>query len=97
MRAGKLIRRFTLERPSDPNSTVSYATVTTLWGSISGLSGIESPAIQASADHRIQIRYREDLTVRDRLHLGDRVFEIVSSVDPDGQQRSLSILAREMV
>lgn len=89
--------RFDLLRPSDSTESVSFATVTQLWGSLSGLTGIESPAIQARADHRIRFRYRSDLTPRDRLQMGDRVFEITSVVDPDGRRRMLDVLVSEMV
>lgn len=97
MKAGALFRHFTLERPSDATGTVVFSTITKVWGSLSGLSGIESPAIQASADHRVSLRFRDDLTVRDRLRLGDRVFNIVSAVDPTGAQREWQLLVREQV
>lgn len=96
MRAGSLFRRFTLERPSDATGTASFATVTEVWGSLSGLSGIESPAIQASADYRVVLRYRGDLTTRDRLRIGNRVFNLIGPpIDPDGQERQWQILVRE--
>ena len=98
MQAGKLRYRFTLERPNDTSGSPVHADVTTIWGGLEGLSGIESPAIQSSADHRIAIRYRADLTVRDRLRLDTRVFEITSPpIDPDGRRRELELLVRESV
>jgi len=98
MQAGKLRHRFTLERPNDTSGSPVHAELTTIWGSLVGLSGIESPAIQANADHRIGIRFRADLTVRDRLRLDTRVFEITSPpIDPDGRRRELELLVREQV
>lgn len=96
MKAGSLRQRFDLLRPSDTSGTVSFATVTTIWGSLSGLTGIESPAIQAHSDHRVRFRYRADITKRDRLQMGNRVFAITSVVDPDGRRRMLDVLVTEM-
>lgn len=97
MKAGTLRQRFDLMRPSDATGTVSFATVTTIWGSLSGLTGIESPAIQSKADLRVSLRYRADITTRDQLKLGDRVFVIQSVVDPTGKRRQLDVLVSEMV
>lgn len=107
--AGTLRQRFTLERPSDASGSVVFTAIDDrVWGDLVGLSGIESPAIQASADHRMTVYYRgtldpltghmvPDLTVRDRLRLGARVFNIVSVTDPDGMRRRLDLLVREQV
>ncbi len=98
MRAGQLRYRFTLMRPDDVTGTARYTPVTTVWGSLSGLTGIESPAIQARANARIEIRYREDISTRDQLNLGSRVFVMESPPsDPDGRKRRLQILVSEQV
>ena len=98
VQAGELRNLFTIERPNDASGSPQHVAQGTVWGSLSGLTGIESPAIQANADHRIGLRYRADLTTRDRLRLGTRVFELVSPpIDPDGRRRELELLVREQV
>ncbi len=98
MRAGDLRQQFTILRPDDTTGTARYSPVRTIWGSLSGLSGIESPAIQAKADLRVEVRYTTDLTPRDQLALGSRVFVLESPpVDPDGRRRKLTMLVSEHV
>lgn len=97
---GTLDKRFTLQAPvSNQSGDVStdYTDVGYVWGSLLGLGGIESPAIQAKADYRLVCRYRSDITPRHRFVLGDRVFTIHSIVDPDGRRRHLEALVTERV
>jgi SPP1 family predicted phage head-tail adaptor len=83
---GKLNRRLTLEAPAEsPDGaggvTRSYAAVATLWADVDPVSArdaIEAQALGAILTHRIQIRYRADITLRHRLRDGARVFRIVA-------------------
>lgn len=77
---------------------MAHPTIAKIWGSLLLLSGIESPAIQANSDFRVVTQYRTDLTVRDRLREGTRVFEIVSPpADPMGHRRQIEMLVKEQV
>lgn len=96
---GALRRRLTLERAvTGPDDTVAWTAVATLWASISPVSATESStgaALAGTAGLRIETRWRNDLTSRDRLTLGARIFRVVATHDLDERRRRLVVIAEE--
>jgi SPP1 family predicted phage head-tail adaptor len=100
---GALNRRLVLEEPVETADgaggvTRSYAEVATLWASVTPLAaraGVEADALAAAVTHRIVIRAGPDITTRQRLRLGARIFRIVAFRDPDERGRFLEISAEE--
>ena len=62
------------------------------WGYIRGSVSNEQEAV-----HQIRIRYEADLTHRDRIVFGSRIFNIKSRLDKDGRGRELVLQVSEVV
>ncbi|WP_226578884.1 phage head closure protein [Acuticoccus sediminis] len=86
MRAGKLDRRVTLERLTDGGTDAfnvaieEWAEVATVWAQARPNRGAErftAAEVNGSAVMSFQIRYRSDVTVKDRLVYEGRVWNIV--------------------
>jgi len=96
---GALRHRLVLERASlaDDGATV-WTAVDTLFAEITPLSGGEvdlGGGVGGRLTHRLETRFRADLSSRDRLTLGDRVFRILAVRDPDERRVRLVIDAEE--
>jgi len=95
---GELRHGLTLERAAVVDDETSWTAVDTVFAAITPLSPGETIAGDAPtgiAGHRIEMRWRADVTSRDRLRLGDRVFRIVAARDLDERRRRLVVLAEE--
>lgn len=94
-----LRHRLALERGSlDANGEIEWTPVDTVFAAIDPVAAGETIAGAAptgTVTHRIEMRFRDDVTSRDRLRLGDRVFRIVSTRDLDERRRRLVVLAEE--
>lgn len=101
IRVGALRNRLTLEAPSETapggNANIPWTVQAVVWADMVGLSGANRSGVVAESVWRFTIRWRSDLTVRWRLGMGDKKYEIVSIVDPDGLNRELTILGREIL
>jgi SPP1 family predicted phage head-tail adaptor len=94
---GLLRHRLAIERMSrspdgSGGAAASWTVVATVWGAIESLPGsenVEADAVQGETRRRITIRYRDDVGAADRFRSEERVFVIVSVVDPDGRRRRL--------
>ena len=83
---GELNRRLVLEAPAESADgaggvTRSYETVVTLWASVEPVSArgsVEADAPGANVTHRIQIRHRADVTLRQRFREDETIFRIVA-------------------
>jgi SPP1 family predicted phage head-tail adaptor len=103
MRAGTLKDRIVLERwtaGTDPQwgLTAGWTSLGEAWTDVTPVSGGEKPdgaGVQTSVSHRIKMRYRSDLSTKDRALYRGRVLEFVSVIDVDGARRELLIEARE--
>ena len=103
MRAGTLIHRLTIQRWTpdvDPKWGLSpaWTDIETIWGCVTPKSGTEKPdgdGVQASVTHEVSVRYRSDLTSKDRLVFQNRTFDIVSILNVDELNVQLLIDARE--
>lgn len=96
---GALRHRLTLERATtDAAGETVWSAVDTLFAAITPVSAGEDIAGDAPTGrvgHRLEMRWRADVTSRDRLRLGDRVFRIVAVHDLDERRRRLVVLAEE--
>lgn len=103
MRAGTLKDRVTLQRytaDADPTwgITPGWTGIGELWADVTPTGGSEKPAdqgVQTTVTHRISIRYRDDITTKDRMLYRGRVLELLSVIDVNGARRELLIEARE--
>lgn len=85
MRAGKLDRRVTIQRATTASNSFNepietWADVATVWGQQRPNRGNERFAAQevaGSAVMTFQIRYRSDVTVKDRLSYDGRLWNIL--------------------
>jgi SPP1 family predicted phage head-tail adaptor len=103
MRAGELRDRVTLERfatVEDPRwgPKPSWTVVGDIWAKVEPLSAGERPVnngVQSEISHRVTIRYRDDVTSKERLTYRGRLLDIVGVLDVDGRKRELLIEAKE--
>lgn len=104
---GARTRRFALEKPiEEPDGAGGvirrFACVAWIWGTLTAL-GSTSSAIrdvqerpELAQRYRIVMRWHVGLDGTNRLRLGERVFRVLSAVDPDGRRRELIVVAREI-
>jgi SPP1 family predicted phage head-tail adaptor len=96
---GALRHRLTLERASlGPDGETVWTADGWLFAALQPLSGGEAEVgggMSGRVTHRIEIRFREDLTSRDRLRKADRIFRLVAVRDPDERRARLVIDAEE--
>lgn len=70
----------------------------TVWGSIEPISGREyfyAQQITAEVTHRINVRYRTDITTKMRAKFEERIFELTAIFDLKERREFLEILATE--
>jgi len=96
---GELRHRLALERASqDAAGETVWTAVDTVFAALSPLGGSETEAggaVAGVARLRIEMRFRADVTSRDRLRLGDRVFRILATHDLDERRRRLVVDVEE--
>lgn len=101
--AGKLNRRVTIQSRSEPldgygDAKAVWSTVDTVWAHVQPMSGTEKAEAQsfgADVSMQVTIRYRDDVTPKNRLLLGSRVLEIVSARDEDERHEALVLVCSE--
>lgn len=107
MQAGKLRKRVTIQTPVAATNgymeqIVTWSTLTIVWADVRATSGAErtigtAQQVQAAITDQVEIRYRSDVTAKQRIKLGDRILDIESVGDPDGRRRKLVLSCREVV
>ena len=104
IRAGQLRHSVAIQSATESRDSYdvdfAWATVATVRASISPLSGTESIVAdqeQATATHKVVMRYWSGLTTSHRLLWGSRVLEIQSIVDVDERNRRIELLCKEDV
>jgi len=103
MRAGLLRHRLTFEIPSQTQNDFdewveSWSTWVTVWGSIEpnlGKRYFEAKQANSEVEGLMRIRYRDGLLPTMRVKYGDRIFKIISIVQPFEKKRELHILYKE--
>ena len=77
-----------------------YGTYATVWAAVEPLQGREleiARAIAAETTHKVTIRHRDDVAQTDRVGFGNRMFEIISIIDPQERNRMLILICKEVV
>jgi len=100
MEAGSLRHFITIESPTETQDlfgepTATWDTFNAVWASREDLDGQEwFVSQQPLAKHttRFVIRYVAGLSAKMRLVSGGVVYNILSSADPDGKRRTLTIM-----
>ena len=72
-----------------------WAAVLPVAGTKAGIEAFEKNdnGVQSSTNYLVTIRYRTDITAKDRIVYRGNILEILSCVDPDGLRRTLNIQA----
>ena len=99
-RAGELRHRVSIERLTSYlgqwGHESAWRSIATVWASVVATDGgekfdVKTSGVDSSMTHTVRMRFRADLTTKDRLvHRGQRL-EIVSVIDPDGRRRELAL------
>ena len=107
MESGKYNKRVELQRRTIARNTFNepvetFSTITTVWANIKWLTGKEyytqNQQVTTRIDAEITIRYRTDVTARDRIKYGNRIFDIVSPpVNVEEKNEDLLLRVSEVV
>jgi SPP1 family predicted phage head-tail adaptor len=96
---GGLSRRVLLETPSvGADGRTAWGPLATVWGRVEPIAGTELDAdgrLTGAVALRVTIRFRADVTSRERVRLGSRVLAIESARDEDETRRFLVLDCRE--
>ncbi|MFZ5816298.1 MAG: phage head closure protein [Bacillota bacterium] len=103
--AGKLRHRVTLQDNQAPRDSYgaeadNWVDVATVWASVEPLRGREFFAAQqvnSEVSARVRIRYRAGVNSAMRVRFGDRIFDIISVIDPEERHQELQLMVREVV
>jgi len=101
---GSRRQRLVLETPVEISrllggASIGFAPLVTLWARLDAGSGREQVAgerLETRAETRITIRWRGGVDATMRFALGNRVFPIIATFDPDGRKRELVCLCQEI-
>jgi len=106
MKSGQLRQRVVIQYDSGDSlgsrgqKVVNWQTFATVWARVEPLSGLEQPQghqMDLSINHRVTIRYLAGVTPRMRVLFGARKFNIVSVLNSDERNVSMSLLCTEDV
>ena len=103
MRAGRLRHRVTIQQlVPDPSigGTDIWHDYATVWAAIEPLRGREYLAAQqegAEATGRITFRYISGVKPTMRIQHGDRIYEIISPIDPEERHAELQLMVKEVL
>lgn len=108
MKAGALRRRLVIQVRNQVLSAYyedlgTWSTFATVYGSIRALGGQERTAniaqqVQATVTHEVRMRYgAAAVTPKMRIVYGAKTLDVESVADPDGRQRELQVLCREVL
>lgn len=104
MQAGEMDRRITFQRYTEAQNAMgepietwaNLVSIPTVWAKVEPVRGDESytaDKTEAEYDTRFTVRYRSDLTVKDRIVYGGQDYDIHSIAEME-RQEGLMILAR---
>lgn len=105
MKIGKLRHRITLQeciasRDSFGAEVLTWVDIATVWASVSPISGKEYFAahqINAEVTTKITMRYRPGTTPNMRAVFQNRLFYIVSVINPEEKNIALILMCKERV
>ena len=106
MEAGRLSRRFEIQKPIRSQNdfgevTITYQKVGKRWGSLRAITGIDrlnASQISSEVTHNVVLR-KDSLPVQPdyRLKSCDRIFDVVQVFDPDDQRKQLNREVSEVI
>jgi len=102
---GSLRNRITVQRQTfvsdgaggGTNTWADYATIRSFIKPISGNEKLFSMRLEAAVTHRIFIRYRADLTTKDRISYKGRLMQIRALINLEEANKFIEIYAEEGV
>lgn len=103
--SGELNKKLSLQAPTVTRDTdgaeiITWATLTTVWGSINPISGKEywqAQQVNSELTHNIKIRYRSGLNTKMRFLYGNRIFNILTIVNPTEKNVEFICKCKEVV
>lgn len=104
MRAGRLRHRVTIETPGGTSSAFgevaqTWSTLATVWAAVEPTTSrerVENEQTKTFTTHRVQIRYRANVTTAERVQFGSRTLNILSVINPNEQNATLELLCTEV-
>ena len=106
MRAGTMRHKVVIQQnvPTEKDSygaeVDNWTDYATVWASIEPARGREfweSQQVNAEVTGRIRIRYLGGITPKMRVKHGNRIFDIVSVINPEERNRELQLMVKESV
>lgn len=106
MNAGKLRHRITIQQQQESTKDSYGALVeswldvaASIWASVEPLSGREFYAAQqvnSETTTRITIRYRSGVISKMRAVYGERIYDILSVIDPEERHIEMQLMCKEL-
>lgn len=104
MKIGDLRHRVVLQKKEITvdelkQQTENWTDIASVWAAIEPLSGREYFAarqLNEEVSVKITIRYRDDVTSDNRLVFNNKVFEVLSVIDPRERGKTLILMCREV-
>lgn len=107
MQSGRLRNRVTIQyqvatQDEYNEEIVAWTDLADVWADIRPTSARErminsADQIQAAIDHTIIIRWRDDISTKQRIKFGTRVFDIEGFADRTGKRHELRLNCREVL
>ena len=106
MRSGNLRHRVTIQesketRKGDGSIAVTWEDVGTVWASVRPIRATErirNNMLESEISHRVEMRYRDDITTKQRILFGTtRYFNIETVINPNERNINLELICREEV
>jgi SPP1 family predicted phage head-tail adaptor len=107
MQTGRLRNRVTIQyQVTAPDSyneeIVTWTELDQVWADIRPTSPRErminsADQLQATVDHTIIIRWRSDITAKQRIVFGSRIFDVEGYADRTGKRHELQLSCREVL
>jgi len=106
MRAGTMRHKVVIQQnvPTEKDSygaeVDNWTDYATVWASIEPARGREfweSQQVNAEVTGKIRIRYLGGITPKMRVKHGNRIFDIVSVINPEERNRELQLMVKERI
>lgn len=107
MQSGRLRNRVTIQYPVTAQNeyneeVITWTDLDQVWADIRPTSARErmissADQLQAAIDHVIIIRWRSDISTKQRIKFGTRIFDIEGFADRTGKRHELRLDCREVL
>ncbi len=103
MQAGKLRHPLTIQARSTTRDSLgqeleTWATVSTVWGSVVPLTGrelVQAQALHSETTHKVTVRFFDGLTTSHRMQHNGRTLQILSVLNTDERNREHVLMCKE--